>query len=136
MDITIFQTFLPHEDPDASLRFYRDILGFQVRGDDGSGTMRTITVGSPRQPGASIVLEPPGTAAGLTADEHRMLAELMHKASYTRITLATQDLDGVFEQLVARGAEVIQEPIQHPLGVRDCAFLDPAGNIVRIQEMS
>ena len=135
MDITIYQSFLPYEDPDASVCFYRDILGFQIRGDDGSGTMRTITVSSPRQRGASIVLEPRGAVAGLTADEQRTLAELIRKASYAHVTLATQDLDGVFEQLEAHGAEVIQEPIQHPLGVRDCAFLDPASNIVRIREV-
>jgi catechol 2,3-dioxygenase-like lactoylglutathione lyase family enzyme len=136
MDITIHSTFLPHDDPDASLAFYRDTLGFEVRGDVGNGTMRWITVGPPGQPGTSIVLEPPGApGCGITDGERRTITEMMAKGSYARILLATDDLDGTFEKVQAGGAEVVQEPTEQPYGIRDCAFRDPAGNLVRIQEL-
>ena len=133
MDITIHSSFLPHDDPEASVAFYRDILGFEVRGDVGYGGMRWITVGPPDQPGTSIVLYPPAASPGITDDERRTIAELMAKGSYGIIVLATKDLDGTFERLQASDAEVVQEPTEHPYGVRDCAFLDPAGNLIRIQ---
>jgi catechol 2,3-dioxygenase-like lactoylglutathione lyase family enzyme len=136
MDITIHSTFLPHDDPDASLAFYRDTLGFEVRGDVGNGTMRWITVGPPGQPGTSIVLEPPGApGCGITDGERRTITEMMAKGTYARILLATDDLDGTFEKVEAGGAEVVQEPTEQPYGIRDCAFRDPAGNLVRIQEL-
>ena len=135
MDITIHMTFLPHDDPDASLAFYRDILDFEVRNDVGYGGMRWITVGPPNQPGMSIVLYPPAASPGITDDERRSIAEMMAKGTYAIIILATADLDGTFEQLQASGAEVVQEPTEQPYGVRDCAFRDPAGNLVRIQEL-
>jgi catechol 2,3-dioxygenase-like lactoylglutathione lyase family enzyme len=135
MDITIHASFLPHEDPDVSLAFYRDTLGFEVRGDVGYGGMRWITVGPADQPGTSIVLEPPATDPGISDDERRTIAELMAKGSYARITLATADLDGTFARLQADGADVVQEPIEQPYGVRDCAFRDPAGNLIRISEL-
>jgi len=135
MDITIHTTSLPHDDPDASLAFYRDILGFEVRQDVGSGTMRWITVGPKDQPGTSILLAPPAADPGITDDERRTIAEMMAKGTYGWIMLATRDLDGTFERLVASGAEVVQEPIEQPYGVRDCAFRDPAGNLIRIQEL-
>lgn len=134
MDITIHSTFLPHTDPEASLAFYRDSLGFEVRNDVAYGTMRWITVGPPGQPGTSLVLTPPAADPGITDDERRTIAEMMAKGSYAMIILATQDLDGTFEKLQGTGAEVVQEPIEQPYGVRDCAFRDPAGNMVRIQE--
>ncbi|MBL1098571.1 VOC family protein [Streptomyces coffeae] len=134
MDITIHWTFLPHDDPDASLAFYRDTLGFEVRNDVGSGGMRWITVGPADQPGTSIVLEPPAVGPGITDDERHTIAEMMAKGSYARITLATADLDGVFARLRAGGAEVVQEPTEQPYGVRDCAFRDPAGNMIRFNE--
>ena len=136
MDITIHASFLPHDDPDASLAFYRDTLGFEVRNDVGYGGMRWITVGPPDQPGTSIVLHPPAADPGVTDDERRTIAEMMAKGTYGSITLATRDLDGTFEQLQAGDAEVVQEPTEQPYGVRDCAFRDPAGNMVRIQELS
>jgi catechol 2,3-dioxygenase-like lactoylglutathione lyase family enzyme len=136
MDITIHQTFLPHDDPDASLAFYRDTLGFEVRGDVGYQGMRWITVGPPGQPGTSIVLQPPAAAPGLTDDERRTIAEMMAKGTYAAVNLATKDLDGVFATLQAGDAEVVQEPTEQPYGVRDCAFRDPAGNLVRIQELT
>ncbi len=136
MDITIHSTFLPHTDPDASLAFYRDLLGFEVRLDVGKGAMRWITVGPANQPGTtSIVLSPPAVDPGITEDERRTVIEMMAKGTYASINLATKDLDGTFERLQASGAEVVQEPTEQPYGVRDCAFRDPAGNLIRIQEL-
>jgi uncharacterized glyoxalase superfamily protein PhnB len=135
MDITIHWTFLPRDDPDASLAFYRDTLGFEVRNDVGYGGMRWITVGPADQPSTSIVLAPlapPG--CGVTDDERHTIAEMMAKGTYASINLATKDLDGTFERLEASGAEVVQEPTEQPYGVRDCAFRDPAGNLIRINE--
>jgi uncharacterized glyoxalase superfamily protein PhnB len=134
MDITIYQTLLPHEDPVASLAFYRDTLGFEVRNDVEYAGMHWITVGPPDQPGTSIVLYPPAATPGLTDDERRTVAEMMAKGTYASINLATPDVDGVFERLEAGGAEVVQEPIDQPYGLRDCAFRDPAGNLIRIQQ--
>jgi catechol 2,3-dioxygenase-like lactoylglutathione lyase family enzyme len=135
MDITIHSSYLPHDDPDASLAFYRDALGFEVRGDVGHGGMRWITVGPAGQPGTSIVLQPPGPpGCGITDDERRTIAEMMAKGTFAGILLATPDLDGTFERLQASDAEVVQEPTEQPYGVRDCAFRDPAGNLIRIQE--
>ena len=135
MDITIHTTVLPHDDPDASVAFYRDILGFEVRTDVGTGTMRWITVGPADQPGTSIVLYPPSASPGITDDERRTIAEMMAKGTYATLLLATKDLDGTFEKVQANDAEVVQEPTEQPYGVRDCAFRDPAGNMVRIQEL-
>ncbi|SDN78148.1 VOC family protein [Actinacidiphila guanduensis] len=134
MDITIHATFLPHTHPDASLAFYQDALGFEVRNDVGSGTTRWITVGPPGQPGTSVVLEPPAMEPGLTDSEKRTIAELMAKGSYARLILAAPDLDAAFARVEATGAEVVQEPTRQPYGVRDCAFRDPAGNLIRINE--
>jgi uncharacterized glyoxalase superfamily protein PhnB len=136
MDINISASFLPHTDPDASLAFYRDLLGFEVRNDVGGGTMRWITIGPPGQPGTSIVLEPPAADPGITDEERRTVTEMMAKGTYLRVLLATKDLDGVFDKLQASGAEIVQEPMVQPYGVRDCAVRDPAGNLLRIQEVS
>ena len=135
MDITIHATFLPHTDPDASLAFYRDTLGFEVRNDVGRGTMRWITVGPAGQPGTSILLAPPATDPGITDEERRTIAEMMAKGTYGSILLATKDLNGTFEKVRASDAEVVQEPTEQPYGVRDCAFRDPAGNLIRINEI-
>jgi catechol 2,3-dioxygenase-like lactoylglutathione lyase family enzyme len=135
MDITIHSTFLPHDDPDASRAFYGETLGFEVRNDVGYGGMHWITVGPPNQPGTSIVLYPPAANPGITDDERRTIAEMMAKGTYAIVTLAADDLDGVFERLEASGAEVVQEPTEQPYGVRDCAFRDPAGNLIRINEV-
>ncbi|MEV0800813.1 MULTISPECIES: VOC family protein [unclassified Kribbella] len=136
MDLNIHATFLPHNDPDASLAFYRDILGFEVRTDVGYGGMRWITVGPPDQPGTSIVLSPPAADPGITEDERRTIAEMMAKGTYATIVLATKDIDGLFDRLQATEAEVIQEPTDQPYGIRDCAFRDPAGNHIRINQVS
>jgi catechol 2,3-dioxygenase-like lactoylglutathione lyase family enzyme len=135
MHITIHQTFLPHDDPEASLAFYRDTLGFEVRNDVGYEAMRWITVGPPDQPGTSIVLYPPFADPGITEDERRTITEMMAKGTYAIIILATADLDGTFARLQAGDAEVVQEPTEQPYGVRDCAFRDPAGNMIRIQKL-
>ena len=135
MDITIHSSFLPQNDPDAALAFYRDVLGFEVRNDVGYNGMRWITVGPAGQPGTSIVLYPPSATPGITDDERRTIVEMMAKGTYATIVLATADLDATFARLQARGAEVMQEPIDQPYGLRDCAFRDPAGNHLRIQEL-
>jgi catechol 2,3-dioxygenase-like lactoylglutathione lyase family enzyme len=135
MDITIHASFLPHNDPDASLAFYRDTLGFEVRNDVGYEGMRWITVGPVGQPGTSIVLHLPFADPGITDDERRTIAEMMAKGTYATILLAAPDLDGVFARLQASGAEVVQEPTEQPYGVRDCAVRDPTGNLIRINEL-
>ena len=134
MDITIHSSFLPHDDPDASLAFYRDTLGFEVRNDVGYGGMRWITVGPADQPDTSIVLYPPFAAPGITDDERHTIVEMMAKGTFAIIVLATADLDGAFARLEASGAEVVQEPTEQPYGIRDCAFRDPAGNLIRMNE--
>jgi catechol 2,3-dioxygenase-like lactoylglutathione lyase family enzyme len=135
MNITIHTSVLPHEDPDASLAFYRDILGFEVRDDVGRGAMRWMTVGPADQPGTSILLAPPAVDPGITDDERRTIAEMMAKGTYGWIMLASTDLDATFEKVQASDAEVVQEPTDQPYGVRDCAFRDPAGNLVRIRQV-
>ena len=135
MDITIHSTMLPHDDADTSLAFYRDALGFEVRNDVEYGGMHWITIGPPGQPGTSIVLYPPGATPGVTDDERRTIAEMMAKGTYASINLATPDLNGTFDQLQARDAEIVQEPTDQPWGVRDCAVRDPAGNLIRIFEV-
>jgi predicted enzyme related to lactoylglutathione lyase len=135
MDINILSSMLPHDDPDASMAFYRDTLGWEVRLDVGGGKTRWITVGPPGQPDTSVVLYPPDATPGITDDERRLIHEMMAKGTYGLLVLATKDLDGAFEQLQAGDAEIVQEPTEQPYGVRDCALRDPAGNMIRIQEL-
>ena len=134
MTITIHYAFLPHTGADDALAFYRDVLGFELRNDVGYQDMRWLTVGPPDQPGTSIVLHPPAADPGITDDERRTILELIAKGSYGALTLATDDLDGLFDRLAASGADVVQEPTEQPYGVRDCAFRDPTGNLIRINE--
>lgn len=134
MTVTIHASFLPHTDPEASLAFYRDVLGFEVRLDVGQGSMRWITLGAPGQPDTSLVLEPPAVDPGITDPERRMIAEMMAKGTYARVLLATAVLDDVFARVEASGAEVVQPPTDMPYGIRDCAVRDPAGNLIRIQQ--
>jgi uncharacterized glyoxalase superfamily protein PhnB len=134
MDLTIRASFLAHDDPEASLAFYRDALGFEVRLDVGQGTMRWITVGPPGQPDTSIVLHPPAVDPGITDEERRMVREMMAKGTYGMLLLSSKDLEATFDRLQASGAEVVQEPTDQPYGVRDCAFRDPAGNLLRIDQ--
>jgi uncharacterized glyoxalase superfamily protein PhnB len=135
MDITIHSSFLPQDDPDAALAFYRDTLGFEVRNNVGYNGMHWITVGPADQPGTSIVLYPPAATPGITDDERRTIAEMMAKGTYATLLLATKDVDGTFERLQARDADIVQEPADQPYGVRDFAVRDPAGNMIRIQEL-
>ena len=135
MDITIHAAYLAHDDPDAALAFYRDTLGFEVRNDVDYRGLRWLTVGPVGQPDTSIVLHPPAADPGITDDERRTIAEMMAKGTYGGINLATRDLDATFERLQARDADIVQEPTQQPWGVRDCAVRDPAGNLIRIQEL-
>ena len=132
--ISISSTFLPHTDPDASLAFYRDALGFEVRNDVGRGTMRWITVGPAGQPDVSIVLHPPAVDPGITDDERRTIAEMMAKGTFATVILSAPDVDAAFAKVEATGADVVQEPVDQPYGIRDCAFRDPAGNTVRINQ--
>jgi catechol 2,3-dioxygenase-like lactoylglutathione lyase family enzyme len=137
MDLIIHSSFLPHDDPDASLAFYRDTLGFEVRSDVGYDGMRWISVGPAGQPATSIVLQPPAPpGCGITDDERKVIEEMMAKGTYDGINLATKDLDDVFARLQAGDADIVQEPMDQPYGVRDCAVRDPAGNLIRIQELS
>lgn len=135
MNITIHSSFLPHENADASITFYREVLGFEIRNDVGYDGMRWVTVGPVGQPQTSIVLQPPAADPGITDDERRTIEEMMAKGTYAGVLLAASDLDEVFARVQASGAEVVQEPIDQDYGVRDCAFRDPAGNLIRIQQV-
>lgn len=134
MNISIHYAFLPHTDAEAALGFYRDALGFEVRNDVGYDGLRWLTVGPEGQPETSIVLHPPTTDPGITEGERRTILELIAKGSYGALTLASDDLEALFDRLVAHGADVVQEPLDQPYGVRDCAFRDPAGNLLRINQ--
>ncbi|GAB3554226.1 catechol 2,3-dioxygenase-like lactoylglutathione lyase family enzyme [Actinopolyspora lacussalsi] len=134
MSLTIHSSFLPHEDPEASLAFYRDVLGFEVRNDVGNGRMRWITVSPAGQPGTSVVLAPPVAEPGVTDEERRVITEMMAKGTYAMLLLATDDLDATFGRLRLGDSEIVQEPVEQPYGVRDCAVRDPAGNLIRIQQ--
>lgn len=136
MTITIHNTFLFHTDPDASLAFYRDVLGFEVRLDVGYESMRWITMGVPNQPDTSLVLSPPAADPGVTDAERQTLTEMMAKGTLGMVVLASEDLDATFEKIAAAGADIVQEPMDQPYGVRDCAVRDPAGNLLRIQQAS
>ena len=135
MDITIHATFLPHTDPEASLAFYRDVLGFEVRLDVGYENMRWITVGPPNQPETSVVLSPPAADPGITDDERATIEQMMAKGTYGMLLLASKDLDGVFEKVQTGDVEIVQEPTEQDYGVRDFALRDPAGNMIRIQQV-
>jgi predicted enzyme related to lactoylglutathione lyase len=135
MDITVHSTFLPHDDPEASLAFYRDAIGFEVRLDVGAGKMRWITVGPADDTATAIVLAPPAVDPGITDDERRTIAEMMAKGTYAMLLLATEDLDAAFAKVKASGAEIVEEPTEQPYGIRDCSVRDPAGNMIKIQEI-
>jgi catechol 2,3-dioxygenase-like lactoylglutathione lyase family enzyme len=134
MDITIHSSMLPQTDPDASLAFYRDVLGFEVRNDVGYNGLRWITMGPPDQPDTNIVLFPPSASPGVTDDEKRTIAGMMAKGTYATMLLATKNLDAAFEKIQASGVEIVEEPTEQPYGVRACAIRDPAGNLLRVQE--
>lgn len=129
-------SFLPHTDAEESLRFYRDVLGWELRKDVGYQQMRWLTVGPVNQPDTSIVLTPPAVDPGINDDERRTILELMAKGSFGGVVLATENVDAAFAEIEARGADVVQEPIDQPYGIRDCAFRDPAGNMIRLQQVA
>jgi len=135
MDITIHSTFLPQDNPEASLAFYRDVLGFEVRNDVAYGGNRWITVGPKGKPDTSIVLYPPGATPGVTEAEKRTVAEMMAKGTFAMLLLGATDLDAVFQRMQERDAEIVQEPIDQPYGVRDFGVRDPAGNMIRVQQL-
>ena len=135
MDLRINNTFLPQNDPEAAIAFYRDVLGFEVRLDVGKGEMRWITVGPQNQPDVSVVLYPPEATPGLTDGEKRAIAEMMAKGTFAMLALSSADLDADFAQIQGRGAEIVQEPVDQPYGLRDCAIRDPAGNMIRINQV-
>ena len=134
MNLRIHVSFLPHEDAESSMAFFRDVLGFEVRNDVGYDGMRWITVGPPDQPDTSIVLHPPAADPGITPEELTVVREMMAKGTFASLVLATTDLDEVFERLQQHDADIVQEPIDQAYGGRDCAVRDPAGNMIRIQE--
>ena len=135
MNITIHYAFLPHTDADAALGFYRDLLGFELRQDVGYESLRWLTVGPVGQPGTSIVLHPPAVDPGITAEEKETILDLIAKGVYGAVTLASDDLDALFERLEAAGVDIVQEPTDQDYGVRDCAVRDPAGNLIRINQL-
>ncbi len=136
MDITINSSFLPQNDPEAAIAFYRDVLGFEIRNDVGKGDLHWITVGPSGQPETSIVLYPPEATPGVTDEEKRTIAEMMAKGTFGTLVLSSTDLDSTFEQVQSRGAEIVQEPTDQPYGIRDCAVRDPAGNMIRINQIA
>lgn len=136
MEIKISNAFLPQDDPQAAIEFYRDVLGFEIRNDVGKGDMHWITAGPSGQPDVSVVLYPPAATPGLTEDEKLTISEMMAKGTFAMLTLSSPELDATFEQIRSRGAEIVQEPVDQPYGLRDCAIRDPAGNLIRINQAS
>jgi predicted enzyme related to lactoylglutathione lyase len=131
MPIELSTCFIAVDDHDKALAFYRDVLGFEVRNDVSYEGMRWVTVGAPSQPGVDIVLEPPLADPNATAADKEVMAELLAKGLLRAAIFKTDDCDATFEQIRAGGGEVLQEPIDMPYGVRDCAFRDPSGNMLR-----
>ncbi|MGO4763993.1 VOC family protein [Cupriavidus sp. 2KB_3] len=135
MDLSIHSAFLPHTDPETSLAFYRDALDFEIRKDVAFGGNRWVTVGPKGKPETSIVLFPPNATPGVTDDERRTIAEMMAKGTYAMLLLGATDLDATFQRLQDWDAEIVQEPTDQPYGVRDLGVRDPAGNMLRIQQL-
>jgi predicted enzyme related to lactoylglutathione lyase len=134
MEIKLSQCFIAVDDHDKALAFYRDVLGLEVRNDVGFEGMRWVTVGSPTQPDVEIVLEPPLADPGATDEDRQVVAELMAKGLLRGVIFQTSDCDATFERIRAAGGEVLQEPTDQPYGVRDCAFRDPSGNLLRFNQ--
>jgi len=134
MNVQLANCFLSVDDHEKAIAFYRDALGFEVRNDVQAYGMRWTTLGSPSQPDVSVVLEPPAADPGISASDRTALGDLLAKGLLGRLVLTTNDVDATFEAVAATGAEVVQEPMDQPYGVRDCAFRDPAGNLVRINQ--
>jgi catechol 2,3-dioxygenase-like lactoylglutathione lyase family enzyme len=135
MDIKINSAYLPQTDPDAAIAFYRDKLGFELRGDVGYNGMRWLTVGPAEQPDTSIVLYPPDAESGVTDEERSTVVAMMAKGTFGRINLASSELDRDFAQLQQGDVDVVEEPTDMPHGLRECAVRDPAGNLIRIRQV-
>ncbi len=135
MNLTLSHCFILVDDQDKALAFYRDVLGLEVLNDvamdDWGMPWRWITVGVPGQPGIEIGLEP---AVSKAPADQPALRDLMAKGALSALIFDTDDCDAAFEQIRSSGAEVLQEPIDQPYGVRDCAFRDPSGNMVRFSQ--
>jgi predicted enzyme related to lactoylglutathione lyase len=134
MEIKLSTCFIAVDDHDKALAFYRDVLGLEVRNDVGFEGMRWVTVGSPSQPDVDIVLEPPLADPNASAADREAMAELLAKGLLRAVVFNTDDVDAAFERIRAAGADVLQEPIDQPYGVRDCAFRDPSGNMLRFNQ--
>ncbi|HET6759238.1 MAG TPA: VOC family protein [Propionibacteriaceae bacterium] len=136
MDLKLSHCFIAVDDHDKALAFYRDALGLEVRNDVSFEGMRWVTVGPPLQPEIDIVLEPPTATPNASPADREAAAQLLAKGLLRAVIFTTDDVDGAFERIQASGAEVLQEPMNQPYGVRDCAFRDPAGNMLRFNQSS
>ena len=131
MDVKLHHCFLSVDDHDKALAFYRDALGFEVRNDVRYAGMRWVTLGPPSQPDINIVLEPPAADPGISPSDREAISDLLAKGILGRLNFSTADLEGTFDRVQATGADVVQEPMDMPYGTRECAFRDPAGNLIR-----
>ena len=131
MNLTLSTCFVLVNDPDEALAFYRDKLGMEVRNDVARESFRWITVGSAAQPGVSIVLT---NYVNGSPEDNDTVAAMIAKGALYGVHLQADDLDGTFQQLRDGGAEIVQEPVEQPWGVRDGAVRDPSGNLIRIEQ--
>ncbi|QVQ52921.1 VOC family protein [Spiractinospora alimapuensis] len=134
MSISLSQTFITVDDHDGALTFYRDAVGLEVRNDVGFGEFRWVSVGAPEQPDVTIVLESPLADPNAAEADRRTVRDLMARGLLRGAIFGTDDCDAVFDQVRAGGGEVLQEPVDRPYGVRECAFRDPAGNMVQFHQ--
>jgi catechol 2,3-dioxygenase-like lactoylglutathione lyase family enzyme len=129
MELTLSTCFVQVQDPDIALAFYRDTLGLEVRNDVANQGFRWITVGSPAQPGVSIVIT---NYLNGSPDDNDMIAALIAKGALNGVHFSADNLDAAFEKVRASGAEIVQEPTEQFWGTRDFAVRDPSGNLVRV----
>jgi predicted enzyme related to lactoylglutathione lyase len=134
MDLKLSNCFIAVNDHDEALAFYRDVLGLEVRNDVRFEGMRWVSVGPASQPEINIVLEPPAANPNASPADRQTMNELLAKGMLRGVIFTTNDCDATFEHIRAGGAEVLQEPMDQPYGVRDCAFRDPAGNMLRFNQ--
>ena len=134
MSLKLLDCFISVHDHDEALAFYRDVLGLEVRSDVKYEGMRWTTVGSKAQPDVNIVLEPPLADPNAAPSDRKVMNELLAKGLLRGVNFTTDDCDATFEHIRAGGGEVLQEPMDQFYGVRDCAFRDPSGNMIRFQQ--
>ncbi|OJF10966.1 VOC family protein [Couchioplanes caeruleus] len=134
MDIKVSHCFITVDDHDKALGFYRDVLGLEVRSDVKFEGMRWVTVSPPSQPELEITIETPDSNPSSSAEDKRKQSELLAKGMLRGLIFVTDDVDATFAQIRDSGAEVLQEPVDQAYGVRDCAFRDPAGNMIRFNQ--